>query len=131
MAELFDYAEMQAAAQELIDAAGRTVTFEKLSATPTDSDRPWRGSAVPTVASFKDAKVAFVPLSSYRDLGSVTVNESLLQGVNMVGLVAGDDTFDFSRCHSITDGGVRYGIEIIDALKPGDTALLYYFKVKQ
>lgn len=128
---LFDYAEMQAAAQELITAAGRVVTFERLSNTPDDPDKPWRLSVEAVVSSSKDAVVAFVPLSSYRDLGSVTVNESLLQNINLVGLVAGDDTFDFSTCHSIIDNGVRYGIEIIDALKPGDTALLYYFKVKQ
>lgn len=127
---LFDYNEMLAAAQELIAGAGRLVVFEKLTAVLADPERPWLGSGAPAIASSKEAHAAFVPLSSYRDLGNVTVNESLLQNTTIVGLVAGTADFDFSDIHSVTDNGRRYGVQWIDALKPGDVALLYFFGMK-
>lgn len=119
-----DYAAILAVAQELIADAGRVVTWERLTTTPADSDKPWKGAASPTVEASAALPAAFVPPQG-ADLGGMRITDEMLGRVERVALVAASAAFDLSRTTSATDGGERWRADWVAELKPGDTAVLY------
>lgn len=120
-----DYDEFIALAQELIAEAGRPVTFQVLSATPADANKPWKGPAAPTVGSSKDAPAVFLPPSG-QDLGIMTLSAEMLARTQQVCLVAATaDAFDFGVVNALLDGGVRWGVQWVSTLAPGPKAVFY------
>lgn len=119
-----NYARLVATVRRLIDATGRVVTFETLSATPTDTAQPWKGPAAPTVASSSQQRGTFVPPSG-TDFGIDWIKEDLLQRCMQVCLTYPATGYDMNNCTSITDGGVRWRVQWVQVLKPADTELLF------
>lgn len=126
---LIDYAELVAVAQELIEGTGREVTFQKLSATAADTNKPWRGAATPTVESAADLIATFVPATG-GGMGRELVSEEMLKRVDQVCLVA-PSAYDMEDFNTVVDGGVTWGVEWVYQLKPGSTVLLWVLGVKQ
>lgn len=124
------YDELLPVVVELIDETGRVVTFERLTATPADASKPWRGPAAPTAAATKDLKATFVPPSG-TEFGKDWISSDLLARCEQVCLVAPDAMFDLNGCTSILDGAVRWAVQWIYALRPGDINMLFAVGVKR
>ena len=125
---LIDYAELVATVRELIAGTGRTVTFGKLSAAAADSTKPWKPTGAPVTT---DAPATFVPVSSAQDLGIIITDDELSRRVGQVCLVAPHATEDLQTFNTITDGGTKWRVEWVRALKPGDTVLLIAMGIAQ
>lgn len=124
------YDELLPVVRELIEEFGRVVTFERLSATPADVNKPWRGPAAPTVAATASLRAAFVPPTG-AEFGKDWISSDLLSRCEQVCLVAPDDTFDLNNCTSVNDGGQRWNVAWTWVLRPGDINMLFAIGVKR
>lgn len=122
----FDYSDLLATAQDLIQRFGRQVTFIKLDASPADADKPWLGAAAPRSSPDDTATVyaVNVPVSSLADLGGMSRADDMLRNIDLAMVVEaqGDDLATF---HVLQDGGVDYRLKIVKTLKPGATTMLF------
>lgn len=122
-----DYVRLAALAKRLIEANGRTVTFNRL-ATSTDPAVPWRTSA-PAVAQAVTQKAAFVSLSA-RHLGIELTQEQLNLRANEL-VLAGSSTIDMLHVNQIVDGTETFAVQWVQTIKPGDTAVFFAFGIKR
>lgn len=125
-----DYAELADVVNELILDTGRSVVLERLSATPPDSARPWRGPVAQTVASSLTAPATFVPASG-AGLGKELVSPELLKTVEQVCMTGPSTVFDIEAATTVTDGAQRWRVEWVQTLKPGSVALLHVIGLKK
>lgn len=125
-----DFARAQAFALRLITKNGRSVAFERLSSTPTDSNMPWNGPGTPTVAQSVTTVAVSLPHASLTELGFTSVDDELLKRTEQVLLVPGGAT-DLEPFHTMLDGGIRWAVEWVRTLKPASTVVLYAFGVKR
>jgi hypothetical protein len=124
-----DYAAALELAVTLIDANGRSVTFQELSATPVDAAKPWKGAGTPTVASTVVKKAVFLPHTGAISLGKDFIDSDLLKRCEQFALVDGED--DLSVFHQVLDGSTVWRIAWIKELKPADLTILYAVGVKR
>lgn len=121
-----DHQKFIALALRLIAKHGRDVTFEVISSTPADVDKPWRGTATaPTPIG--PLKAVFVPFRGF-EFGSEFVDNQLFKEVEEICLVAGGQG-SLETVHLIKDSGKDYKVEWIQRLRPGDQTVLYAFGV--
>lgn len=127
MAEVFDYAEMVAVADELIEEFGRQVSFIRTSATLADPTKPWRGENVAGDTRLDNKWAAVVPYESADDKDSVRF------GVKMCIVSASQfpssdgETFD----QMIDSDGSLWHLKDADILNPGTSKVLYTFRCTQ
>lgn len=126
----FDYSKFVLLAQEKIGDTGRAIKVQKLSATPADAAKPWKGPASPTVATEVDTVGTFLEIFSFLKLGLEVIDENLLKRVDQVVLIPQVST-DIKEYDTIVDGSVTWKIDWVRLLKPGDTILLYWVGVKR
>lgn len=121
-----DYVQLAAFAKSLIQEAGGDVIVQKLSNTPADADKPWKGPGVPTVEISKTVQGVFVSPTSMLGLGAV--DDDLLKRVNTFVIAAPpDDGSSLLDCHVLLDqDGVSYQIANIQRLKPATVELIYF-----
>src|SRR5262245_22897398 len=124
-----DYARAQALAQRLIQKNGKSLRFERLSAVPLDSSKPWRGPGTPTVAETADTVGVSLPHASLIDLGFFSQDDELLKRPTEQVLLVPGGTTALEPFTNILDGGVRWRVEWVRTLKPADTVVLYAFGV--
>lgn len=122
-----DFVRMAALAKKLIEKNGRLVTFRQL-ATSADPAKPWRTDA-PAFAATVSQKAAFVSLSS-RHLGIELTQDQLNSRANEL-VLAGSSTIDMLHVNQIVDDTETFGIEWVQTVKPGDTALFYAFGIRR
>lgn len=125
-----DYARAQALAQRLIQKNGKAVTFQRLSATPADPEKPWKGPGTPTVAESHDTVAVSLPHASLVDLGFMRVDDDLLKRTEQVLLVPGGSV-DLEPFTNLLENGVRWRIEWVRTLRPATVTVLYAFGVKR
>lgn len=118
-----NYTRALALAVRLIEKNGREVTFQTLSATPVDADKPWNGPAEPTVSASKKSKAVFLAHTGSIELGKMFVDNELLKRVDEVALVAGSVVI--SDYHRVLDESKLWRIDWIRELKPASTTVLY------
>lgn len=124
-----DYNDYIQLANELIAENGRSVTFQKLSSTPVDPAKPWKGAGTPTVTQSKEVAAVFVPAQG-ASLGRDIVNEELLSRVDQVAIVAPTDV-PLHNFNVVIDEGVRWNVNWVQELKPGSLTVLYVFGVNR
>lgn len=125
-----DYVRLAALAKRLIEANGRTVTFNRL-AVSADPAKPWRTDA-PVVDSSSTQKAAFVSLSA-RHLGIELTQDQLELRADQM-LLAGFSTvdgFDMLRVNQIVDGTETFVVQWVQTIKPGDTAVFFAYGIKR
>lgn len=125
-----DYAKLAATALRLIEATGRSVTFERLVKEAADPSKPWRGAQEQAVDATLTQAATFVPPTG-AGLGKETVTPEMLARVQQVCLVGPSATFDLNRTSAIIDGGVKWMVDWVYELKPGSTSLLFAIGVKR
>lgn len=126
---LVDYVELVDLVRELISGTGREVTFGKLSSSSSDGAKPWKPTGL--TASSVTAFATFVPVGSAQDLGLMITDEELSRRATSVCLVAPHATEDLQTYNTVVDGGTKWRIVWIRALKPGDVTLLLSMGVAQ
>lgn len=130
----FDYSDISQVAADLIEEFGKDVTIRKLSTSPADAAKPWRGSE-----SLPDTRVTvkavFVNPQSTMELGVLesTLAPGGIKKGNQILLIAaqaatGTDILEFDQ---VLEGGKTYGIENIHLLAPGPVRLLYILEVSR
>ncbi len=134
----FDYAEMAELVTELVLETGRSITLYKLSATPADSDKPWRGtgSGGPTrTDSVTTTGVFVIPNTSIptesRGLAFDWVDKDLLAQVRHVCLVPAQGLANLENHKLIVDDSEQWKILWGQCFKPGPVRLFYVFGVAQ
>ena len=120
-----------ALAQRLITKNGRSVTFQRLSATAADATKPWKGPGTPTVAQTQAVDAVFLPANGSVDLGKLGIDKELLKRVEQVCMVAGITGTDLSTFSTILDSSSRFKIDWYRELKPSDGVVLYVFGVSR
>lgn len=109
-----------ALAQRLIAKHGRKITLVATGA-PNDPTKPWEGGGDDVL--FPNIMSCFVPFQG-SGFGETIETASLLTGANEVCLIAPDASIDIASINYIEDGGIRYGIEWREVLKPGDVRII-------
>lgn len=125
-----NYAKAVALATRLINANGRSTTLQRLSSTPVDANKPWKGPAVPTVMQSVITVGLFAPPFNNESLGKEFIRDELLARCENVLLVA-TNAVDLTTFTSVLDSSVRWNIEWCQVLQPGATVLLYAFGIKR
>ncbi len=126
VAPAFDYSDLVATADELLQEFGRQVTFIRTATTPTDATKPWRGEVVMDDTTLTGVWAAIVPFMSEDD------KDSVRYGIKMV-IVSGssfpsNDAETFDRLVD-ADGG-SWHLHDCDIVDPGGTRVLYTFKAE-
>lgn len=122
-------ADFIALATRLIAAKGRGVSLVRLSATAADPAKPWNGAGAPTEAARVDVRACFVPPSG-ADFGRGFITEDQLKRCDQVALVA-PGSADYAQFSAVEDDVMRWKIEWVQVLKPGEAVLLYALGVKR
>lgn len=125
-----NYVRLAALAKKLIEANGRTVTFNQL-AVSADPAKPWRTDA-PVVAHSVTQKGAFVSLSS-RHLGIELTQEQLNLRANEMLMAGASDSpdVDMLRVNQIVDGTETFAVLWVQTIKPGDIAVFFAYGIKR
>ena len=120
-----NYARFATLARTLIKNSGRSVTLAKLSSVPSDAAKPWNGPAAPTTTDpVTTSAVSVLVRGEY--LSSVVTNADLFASSEIVYLVAAPvGGEDLSEYNQVSDGGIVYGVDRVEALKPGPLVILY------
>lgn len=112
-------------AREMIDEAGRTVTFYQLDGTAADPDKPWNGTGQQTKINPVTTQAVFVPVHSLVNLGFKSRDDELLKSLENAVIFAPPITGeDLTTYHVLEDGGQLWSLVTIEALRPGDAVLL-------
>lgn len=119
-----DYARAAALAQRLIEKNGRDAGFVRLSSTPLDANKPWKGPGAPTVAQTVTQKAVFLPHNGVEELGKFFVDEELLKRCEQV-LMTFVGAANLSTFHQVSDSSTLWKIKWVRELKPGSTSLMY------
>lgn len=123
----FNYGPLAAKAVKLVTKYGKTVQLTSpVSGDPADSDKPWRGPAPgDTVASPHGLVVSF----EKDEIDGEHIRTSDLKLL----LPAGDPALsgvDLDRVASVNVDGVDYGATNLKPVKPGDTVLIYFMRLR-
>lgn len=123
----FNYGPLAAKAAKLIAKYGKTVTLvAAASADPADSAAPWRGPAAGTVT----AQPQGIVVSFSKD----EINGEHIRASDLKLLLAAGDAalagFDLDAATTCTVDGVDYGATNLKPVKPGDTALVHFVRLR-
>ena len=125
-----NFVKLAATAKRLIDANGRAISIVKLTLTPSDSDKPWRGpvDARSPAALTVTGLAAFVPLGG-NDLG-LDFQDAAPESRVCLFPASDDGGNALEDFDEIIDGTERYAIDRVQVLQPAATRLLYAFLVQ-
>ena len=115
----FDYTGLVDDIDVLIEDMGRTVTLSIRSETPTDSDKPWRGtSAPPTTTSVKAVQY---------DFENDNVDGTIVRRGDTRFVFAAKDitSFNTKNMDKITVGSVVWGVLGVEEINPGGSAIAF------
>ncbi len=132
----FNYAPVQTIAIDLITRFGRSMTFERFDQTEQDASAPWDGPADPRTtpdATLTADAVAAEPESAVK-LGLEALDNELLKKIDQILIVSPPLTFttdDLETFNEVIDNSIRYRIEFVRKLKPGNLTLLYFVGISR
>ncbi len=119
------YGPLANTAVSLIAKFGANVTLKLRSATPTSSSQPWRGNTTETEVAPKGVVTTF---------DKKEIDGERILSTDLKLLVAAQDTTLTSFAPDLVVAAVidsvRYGAEAYEKVKPGDTALIYTFRLR-
>ena len=122
------YTSLIAAAKGLIAEYGKTVTLQQGTATPLDTNKPWRGNS-PTTGSTAAPKGVVVSFAKEElDGDRITVSDLKL-------VVAADDdalsAFDCTLVVAAVVDGNTYGALLVQPVKPGSEDIVFKFRLRK
>lgn len=119
-----NYTKLAALASRRLTASGETVTFVAVSDTPDDPNKPWRG---PQNSETTENAVAVEKTFDERSINGETIRF----GDKRYVVAANDLSMDPQTVDAIRDGGTQWSVVNTTIAKPGSTALVYEFHVRQ
>jgi len=120
----FDYAEIAADAQELIEEFGRLVTFRTKSRTPADTAKPWRGpNYTEADVDIADIKACIVPDDHDDEARTLVRKPTALLYVADKSFPTGTDVKNMDSV--LDDDGTLWHITKTQIIKPATVAVLY------
>ena len=126
-----DFVAAQNVARRLISENGRSLTFVKLSATPTNTAQPWDGNSR-TSEDTVTVDGTFVQPSSSFLLGITTSQSDLFQKATSICIVAHPATGeDLATYDQVIDGSLTWKIVTVETLQPGSLPVLYFVGLTQ
>ena len=127
MAETFNYAEMQAVADELVEFFGRDIQLRRKRSTPADPAKPWEGSA-PDTSNVIDTKGAFVDFTATDRAGSPSIQQKDKQLV--FGVQSAEIDTEWEVVDTGKNGQVWKIVEVLEQVEPGPVTVLYTCQVR-
>lgn len=118
-----DYVGLLAKVRALIRDNGREVTLVKHDNTPTDANKPWRGST-----GSDTEKIVIGVIGTYK--ASEVDGELIIRGDKQL-LVDGDNAISLQGYDQLKDGSTTWNIVGYDEVKPADVVLLFKIQVRQ
>lgn len=126
----YNYATIVPRVRAKIKAYGRAVTFSKRSITSAPSNDPLAGPQGGDIIS-TSVDAVFVPITGLASLGIATTKIDAFKTSEQVALLP-PAAFDYAEQQFLIDSdGSVWKINIIDMLKPAETALLFYIGVSR
>lgn len=123
----FDYADLVATADELLQEFGRLVSFRRFTTTAADTSKPWGAQNQSVETLISNVWAAVVPFTSDDDKDAVRY-ETKMVIVSASSFPSHDgETFD----EMIEANGEVYHLHAVDIINPGSTPVLYIFKGEQ
>jgi hypothetical protein len=133
-----NYTNAAATASRLIEENGRAITLVKLNQTPTDVDKPWRGTTdARNVPELSLAAFGVFVSPSGGGLGFIAEDSEMVRLSEQIVLVAaaslsGYKVEDFNEIIDPEDNiNTRWRITKVEMLKPGPVRILYAIGVKR
>lgn len=131
---MVDLTALAATAKRLVEANGRAVTLYRKSRTADDPSQPWRGPDLTSPDDTEAVTMAFVPASG-TGMGKELFERGeggLVRAIDQVGLLAATSAGSFvvEQGDSVVDGTTAWRVVAVEALKPGDAAILYVLGLK-
>lgn len=122
-------------AVEMIAENGRAMTVRKLSRTPADPNKPWRGPAAIAPAGYEfevEAVAVVIDWTEEEIEQDQTRRDSQRLLIAAKPFAEATPTpIDLKSADSLLDEGRVYSLSKGNCLKPGTTAILYDFQVRQ
>ena len=130
----FDYTPIANTAKTLIENFGRSMTFIRLSRAADDANKPWRSTATPRTSPDASTTVTALMVEPGNDLGALGEQVDIPDLTTRTGKIlivaaASAPGVDLETYDEVLDDGVYYKAQVIHALQPGATKLLYFFEV--
>lgn len=119
----YNYGPILAKAQALIDKFGGDIQLIKLADPPADDPKPWEGGDA-------SAEVLVPYRALLADPGKLGLNVEVtdfLKKSRQVAVIATTD--DLTAFHKLLEGGQRWKITGMQALRPAGTPILWYVGV--
>lgn len=108
-------------AKRLIAKHGRSVSLVATVTLPANPDRPWEGGGTQEVIT--ETMAVFVPFQG-SGFGETQESNSLLTGANEVCLLTVPPTVDIAAVNHVMDGGIKFGVEWREVLRPGEIRII-------
>jgi len=130
LAVTFDYSGLANVAESMISQFGRPVTFLKFGSVAPTSTTPWDGTATPEQSV--PGHALFVEPSSATKLGMSSAAGDLEKRYSAVILAAfgAGSSVDLTGFNEVQDGEDRWGIIVVEKLRPGTASLLFFVGVE-
>lgn len=123
----FDYADLVATADELLQEFGRQVTFIQTATAAADPDKPWRGSDITAGVTKSNVWAALVPWVSADDKDSVRYDVQMVIVSASSFPESNGELFD----QLIDSDGSVYHLHDADIVAPGAVRVLYTFRAEK
>lgn len=123
----FDYDDLVATADELLQEFGRQVTFIQTATTAADPDKPWRGSDTTAAVTKPNVWAALVPWVSADDKDSVRYDVQMAIVSASSFPESNGELFD----QLIDSDGSVYHLHDADIVAPGTVRVLYTFRAEK
>lgn len=123
---MVDYARSLATAQRLIRQSGRLVGLREAATGAANPDNPLAG---PDANPAPDTGIpaVFVSTSSLSTLGATTRIQQMLANSDKISIIAPISNKDYKDYRYLIDtDGIEWIIDVIEELKPGNVAVLYF-----
>ncbi len=127
MSEVFDYAELQTVADDLIACFGREIQLRENQSTPADPLKPWQGSA-PNTSGVITTQGAFIDFTVKQRADSSSIqmkDKQLVFGVQTSEIDTEWEVIDTGK-----DGQVWKIVEVLEQVEPGPLTVLYTVQVR-
>lgn len=130
----FSYTQIKATVKRLIEDRGRSFTLIIRDTTPSNASQPWRGPAEPGTDITLTAIGVNIPSIVKSFFGTDYTDEEgrLIRRTGKSILFAEDSVsgIDMTLIDIILDGSVKYKVDKINELAPGNTPILYEVDIK-
>lgn len=117
-------------AKRLIAKNGRAMTLRKLNRTPADANKPWRGPSEVASTGYEYERPIVGVIVDFTE-EELDADQTRRGFMHLIVNAADHVGFDLSKADSLLDGAQVWAVTMDSVLQPGETRIMYSFRVKQ